>query len=144
MKKRFFPLSFLLLLLVFSLPVTARAATQLPVYVTPADNTTGDMLDAVRLWQKSNKTVYLFLPSGWDTASLRIWHTEGKELTVNGTKLASGEPVGDTLSPGSSFTLKYGKTSCTVQVMQSSGLPSVHITTESGSNSKIHKSKKNE
>ena len=141
MKKKLL-LSLLFILLI--LPAACRAASQLPVYVTPAEDTTGEMLDAVRLWQKGKKTVYLFLPSGWDTSSLRIWHTDGKELTVNGTKVASGELIPGALSVGDSFSLRYGKASCTVQVMQSTGLPSVHITTASGSNTKIHKSKKNE
>ena len=131
----------LILVLCLLLPCGSLAASYLPVSVTPAEVETFDALQSVKLWQ-TGKTTYLFLPSGWDPSSLRIWYEKGDSLTVEGTSVRSGDAV-TCFTPGQTVTVKYGKKSCKVKVLQSAGVASVHITTESGSNTFIHKSKKN-
>ena len=136
------PVMLLLLLLILLLPTMAVAATVLPVCVTPGDAESADSPYAIKLWQTSSKKTYLFLPSDWDTSSLRIWYTEGDALTVDGSTVASGSQV-SCLTPGASVKLKYGKKSCTVQVSQSANIATAYLTTESGSMTYIHTSKLN-
>ena len=139
MMKRSFRL--LLICCLLLLPGCCLAAEFLPVAVTPASAEAEDMLQSVRLWQ-SSKSTYLFLPSGWNAFELKIWYEQGDQLTVNGTVTRSGEVV-SCFVPGETVTVKYGKKTCKVKVLQSAGVASVHITTASGSTTLIHQSKKN-
>lgn len=133
----------ILLILLICLPVCCMAASQvLPAAVTPADVDTFDTLASVSIWANS-KNAYLFLPSGWDASALKLWHTSGKDMTVNGTVTPSGSEV-SCFVPGETVKVKIGNKSYNVKVMQDTGIPSVHITTASGKTTTLHKSKSNE
>ena len=92
-------------------------------------------------WYQSGSLYYLLLPASFDTDALEIHFSGEESITVNGTQVADGDicslPVDET------FKIGYGKKSVKVQVMQGSAIPSLFVTTASGSLTYIEKSKSN-
>ena len=127
--------------LLLLLPCLASAAG-ISFRVTQADAGKEETVQTVYTYQKSKLVSYLFLPSGWDTASLRVW-TDSASLSIDGQAVRDGDTV-TCLQPGASVKLRQGKTSTKLIVMQTSSVPSVFLTTASGSLDYIHKKKTNE
>lgn len=130
-----------LILLLSGLPAYAEG---LPFFISAdsSEYTSEDSLpvDAVSIFGLEDK-YYLFLPSGWDSGRLRILSEEGDSLSLNGTAYQSGDMV--SVTPGTEIHIDLGEKSWTAQVVQSSTIPSVFITTDSRSTSAIFSSKEN-
>ena len=93
-------------------------------------------------WEKVDRKIYMFLPSGFDSTSLRIWFDGPETVTIDDKKVKPGDLV-SCFVPGEKVTIEAGKKEYKVYVMQSAAVASIHIATESGSVSKIHASKEN-
>ena len=140
--KKLFVLA-LLLLLSAALFSAARAQSGTDFYVQPAgDDPAAKSARAVDFWQKSNGTVYLFLPTGFDAARLRVFCPDG--ASVNGTALKNGQET-DVFAGcvGKTVKLAKGGKSYDLKVMQSRNIGTVFLTTESGNTEYIDSAKGN-
>lgn len=84
---------------------------------------------------------YLFLPADVNMAKLRVSVNKGS-VTVGGKTLVD-DAVTDIFKTGNNFTVVYGDNNYPLVVMQSANIPSVYITTESGSLDYVHADKSN-
>ncbi len=91
-------------------------------------------------WWKSGESCYLFLPSDADRESLTLSYTAEDTVYVNGEAVENGGTVSLTESTAP-YRLICGETNYSLYVFSSQNLPSVHITTESGSMEKVHADK---
>jgi len=133
----------LILLLLF--PMAAQAAKINDLWVTGAvygNEITNEVKsgpdDAIHWWY-SNRTrkYYLFLPSGVDVSSMRVWFKSPSEsIDAGGKTICSGDSA-DFLIPGTEMILDAGSR-YTLAVMQSANVPAMFISTESGSVKKIN------
>ena len=106
----------------------AKAAAP-TVTVTEPTATSARTPDAVRWFEASDGTWIFFLPSAFTAKSLRLWYSGSDVLEVNGAKVASG----DTCYLGESGKITAGKNTYPYRVMQSIGVATVFVTTQSGS-----------
>lgn len=90
-------------------------------------------------WWNEGKNYYLFLPSDVDAESLRVTYTASGAVTINGVAVSDGCAVA--LTPASEYTLACDGNSYKLTVLQSANVPSMHITTESGSMDAVHADK---
>lgn len=90
-------------------------------------------------WWNEGKNYYLFLPSDADTANLKVSYTASDTVTINGVAVPDGSSVA--LTAASDYTLSCGGNSYKLTVLQSANVPSMHITTESGSMDAVHADK---
>ena len=99
----------------------------------------------MRTWHANGdtETLYLFLPSGWDTKKLRLWYDAEETLVLDGRKVRSGKTT-DRLRHGKTIAASCGETVCTIHVLQSADVPSIHLWTASGSLTAIHQDKDHE
>ena len=129
------------LLVCFALSGTALAAAFSPkVY---ADFSYGqDRVLQVYAFEK-DRTHYLFLPSGWPAGAFRFYFPQ-ETLFLAGQEVHSGDAL-TALVPGSTvvFQNQKGNKALTVCVMQGKGIPSLFVTTESGSIKALERSKAN-
>ena len=126
--------------LVFMGTTAFAAADSLDFWVTLPSISTAyeDGLGEIRLWARGSAR-YLFLPSIANPDDLRVHTTLPEGLTLGGVSLQSGDATG-ILQPGTSVELTLGKRTYTVQIMQSSKLPTMWIATQNQSLDKIHAS----
>lgn len=82
---------------------------------------------------------YFFLPTGTDTASLRLYYT-CDELTINGEKVKNGKKT-KLLTANAELTVESGGASYPLTVLCSDRVPAIFIHTASGSLEEIHKDK---
>ncbi|MGN1194966.1 MAG: CotH kinase family protein, partial [Acutalibacteraceae bacterium] len=101
-----------------------------------------DSIDTVNWYKGSDGVYYMFLPAGTDLGSLTVWYEASDDVYVGDTKLVSGEKT-DAFSEAGLYTLTAGIKRYSIYVMCSAELPSMYITTESGSLDYIHASKDN-
>lgn len=94
--------------------------------------------ETVSAYVKNENEIFLFLPSGTDHSSLKLWGS-GK-TTVNGEKIKDGSPCSALTSDGI-YTLVSGGREYTLTVMSSRDVPSIFIETQSGSLDAIHADK---
>lgn len=88
----------------------------------------------------SDRNYYFVLPGHWDESNLRLYFSGAKTVDVNGKTYHNGDPI--SLPQGKALDVsanKDGKIRLTVT--HTGGLPSIYITTQSGSVRKIHESK---
>ena len=140
------PVLLIAVLLTLTAPAAADQKTTTWVFrVTRAEEDCDgtDLLRSVLLYQKSVGQLYLFLPAGWDASSLRLWFDEPSEVSLKGETVHSGDAV-SFFVPGKSISMKAGRKTVKVTTMQADSLPTVFLTTASGSADAIHASKKNE
>ncbi len=128
----------ILLLAVSALADTPKERT---LYVSlSAQEDGGEMpMDAV-MWQRVGSKYYLFLPGGLDLAEARIWFAGSGEVTVNGTKLRSGDRVPG-LKADEAAVIRYSGRGYSVRVMQGSPIPALFVNTATGDMKKIDRSK---
>lgn len=141
--KRLFPA---LLLLLWLIPAAVMAQEISRMYVWQADCNVkaGEPLpDSAVLWQNRGKTQEIYLPSGVDASRLFV-HCTGSVtyFTVDGQRVEN-DSVTDVFVPGNTYTVKCGQQSLKVTVLQSDGLPTFFVKTESGKLTRLSESKKN-
>lgn len=139
-------------LLLLLLPAGALADKIKDVWVTglipgreAEEAIAGEAPDPAVHWWYSSKTkkYYLFLPAGTDTAGLRLWFDADSPVSIEGKTVSSGDAA-PSLAPGKEIQLVCGSTGPSLCIMQSQNVPSLFITTESGSLKSVHASKKNQ
>ena len=97
--------------------------------------------EAVRWWySETDRVYYLFMPS--NTQTLRLWLEGAEQGTLDGQPFVSGEEASRLLQSGT-HTLTVGKRAYSLRVLCSAGVPTLFITTESGSLTYIHHRKEN-
>ncbi|MGN1418178.1 MAG: hypothetical protein ACI4W6_02505, partial [Acutalibacteraceae bacterium] len=89
-------------------------------------------IDSINWYKGSDGTYYMFLPADADLSSLTVWYQASGDVTVSGSKLVSGEKTNAFSKPGL-YKLTVGIKNYSLYVMRSAEIPSVYITTESGS-----------
>lgn len=94
-------------------------------------------------WKKGSTNYYMYVPSDADLANAVIYFDATQSVYVGSTKIVSGEKNTVFTQPGKTYTLKCGDASYNLSVYQSANIPSVYITTQSGSLDYIHASKEN-
>ncbi len=100
------------------------------------DVDSADSGKAVTWWKADNGEYFLFVPSYWKADSLRIF-TNGKDVKKGDTAIVNGE----TYDLGKSGTIKADGAEYKYNVVASSGVGTIFITTESGSLDAIHADK---
>ncbi len=134
----------LLLVLCFMLPATALAAKLSDMWVTGVTPTVTDGSEIEIHWWYGEraKRYYLFLP-GTTPPNSKICFSGPETLTLNGQTIRSGD---DFTVPESGTVLSFmnGRKEYPVEVVRSSGVPTLFITTESGSLEYIHRKKTNQ
>ncbi|MBQ7639351.1 MAG: CotH kinase family protein [Clostridia bacterium] len=138
--KRFIALFLAAIMLLSAAPVVFAAETGIETLkINPYGGGENDM-DAVS-WFASGTEYFIFLPSDADMTAAKVYYTAAGEVTIDGEPVASGESAA-AFTEGA-HTLSCGGQSCPIQVMFGTGLPSVFLTTESGSLSFIEADKAN-
>lgn len=90
-------------------------------------------------WWKGDGQYFLFLPSDTDMTTLTLGFTASADVTVDGEAVENGATIG--LEAGKKYTLASNGVSYTLTVLKSENIPSLHITTESGSMDAVHADK---
>ena len=102
-------------------------------------------VDAIGITQVDDKS-YLFLPGNLDMNTCRIGF-DSEKVFLNGEELHSAQTPASVLHDEETNELLFvnglRKRKITLVLMRGDNLPSIHITTESGSLKKIHQNKKN-
>jgi len=125
------------LVLIACCALFASAASDIALFGVVADvNGTAVQINH---WENEGK-FYLFLPSDADTTSLQLTLEAAGEVKLDGTAVVDGDML--SLATGS-HTLTVADKTYTLYVLQSANVPSVHITTESGSMDYVHADKAN-
>ena len=137
------PLFFIIFLIVL-LAAGRASAAGVPFFISAdvSEYKSGEPLpaDAVSIFDVEGE-LYLFIPSGWDCGRLRILSEDGASLRIDGKTYQSG----DVVSVRHEMTVDMGlkENSLAVSVVQSSVVPAVFITTDSGFTFDIFSSKEN-
>lgn len=90
-------------------------------------------------WWKGDGQYFLFLPSDADMASLSLSFTASADVTLDGEAVENGEAI--SLEAGKKYILASNGVSYTLTVLKAENIPSLHITTESGSMDAVHADK---
>lgn len=137
----------LLFLALLSVAPSASAREDAVLFATAGevlyDAESGLMLpDAVRWWYaEDTRTYYLFLPGA--TQTVRLWFENASEATLDGQPFTAGAECPAVLD-AQPHVLTLGTGVYPLVVMRSDGVPSMFMTTESGSLAYIHRRKGNE
>lgn len=100
-----------------------------------------DAIDTVSVFRASSGQYYLFLPADIDLESAKVYFENMGDVTVDGKAIASGGSASALTSGVHTLSCRGGGYRLTVFI--SENVPSVFITTESGSLDYIHRSKEN-
>lgn len=92
----------------------------------------------VNWWQNNTKS-YLFLPADADLSALTVDYTADSEVMIDGEKLEDNSVIA--LETQKNYVLSCGGVDYVLEVMQSQGIASAHIVTESGSMAAVHADK---
>ena len=96
--------------------------------------------DTVRAWQKNEEELLLFLPSGTDLSSLKLWCEPVGKTKINGETVKNGSACPAIRADGT-YTLTCGEDDYRLTVISSKNVPAIFIETESGSLDAIHADK---
>ncbi len=134
-------LSFLILFscLSFHLPASAVTVDEELIFgVYPfADDST-----VIKWWMNdADNRYYLFLPADADKAALRV--SINRDSILVNEAIIKNDDVTDVFSEGDEFTVNCEEKDYSLVVMQSENIPSVYITTKSGSLDYVHADKSN-
>ena len=121
---------------------TAKFRLYLAPATAPDDSLSSQPMELVSVHAHSGSAYYFLLPASWDTGHLRIFFTGGDTLTIADTVYHSGDAI--SLPLDQKLVLKSPKgQNINLTVRQSSHIPAMFITTESGSSTYIHAAKGN-
>ncbi len=125
------------LLMAFALALTAGAAQ---TGISDFEVTAAVNEDEITLnWWQGNGKYYIFLPSDIDSMTLKVGFTASAEVTIDGSTVENGGEF--TFAKDKTYTVKCDGAAYSLVVLQSENVPSLHITTESGSMAAVHASK---
>ena len=93
-------------------------------------------IDAVKWYCDFDGKYYFFMPSSADLSSAVIYHNF-TSLTIDGRSISSGDALSG-LEKNASLTMNCDGRTYNVKIMQSSGIASMFLTTESGSMDSIN------
>ena len=138
-----FTVILLMLVLCLLFPDVCSAQSNTPeLWVSPSGGLTADAIKVSRV----NEKYYFFLPGGADLSGLRIG-TNADAVLLNGHDLdptsCTAEVFSETEPNELVFVMGKTRREMTLTVLRGSKIPSVYITTESGSLKKIHRDKAN-
>lgn len=98
----------------------------------------GTSTESVNWWESAGQ-YFIFLPSDADTDTVKLGFTASGDVKLDGKAVKSGDAVD--LTAGKSYTLVCGEKTYDLFVLKSESVPSLHITTESGSMDAVHADK---
>ncbi len=101
-------------------------------------STVGEKELVIRWWQGSEKH-YLFMPSDAELSDLTVKYTASAEVFLDDNLLINGGNI--SIESDTEYTLSCDGNAYKLYVMKSEGLPSLHITTESGTMDAVHADK---
>lgn len=138
--KRFKKLISLILVFVMSLSVMAvsASAAESGIKDFSVTSVTEGKDISVKWWGASGR-YYLFMPSDCDLSHLTVNYTASSDVELNGEVLKNGESLA--LDINTQYTLSCDGNSYSLYVLKSEGIPSLHISTESGSMDAVHADK---
>ena len=90
-------------------------------------------------WWQGEEQYYIFLPSDADTDALKLDFTASAEVTLDGAAVESGAQVN--LDANKVYTFACDGAEYKVCVLKSENIPSLYVTTESGSMDAVHADK---
>ncbi len=90
-------------------------------------------------WWQTEGQYFLFLPADADMNTLTVDYTASSEITVDGVTIAKGAAV--SFEAGKTYTLACDGVNYPLTVLKSENIPSLHVTTESGSMDAVHADK---
>lgn len=134
--KKFLLLALTLAVLLCGTVIFAHAAGNGPDFGVVA--TVGESQVQIDQWVSGDKA-YLFLPSDADASDLTVHTSADGAVSLNGTALADGDKIA--LAHNQTYTLTAGGETRTLTVLQSANVPSLHISTASGSMDAVHADK---
>lgn len=124
-------------------PVECFAGKDLSLWISPSGELT---IDAIRYTSIKSGDKYLFLPGNLNLENALIGF-DADEVSINGTQVISGQTAASVLIMDQPNKIEYKNGRATGKIivtpMQGSVLPSVYITTESGSLRYIQRDKAN-
>lgn len=92
----------------------------------------------INWWQGDGK-YYLFLPADIESMTLGVSFTASAEVTVDGKAVENGADF--TFAKGKTYAVKCDGADYSLVVLQSENIPSLHVTTGSGSMDAVHADK---
>ena len=111
-----------------------------PVLFANAFSEEKESCDTVKAWQKNEEELFLFLPSGTNYSSLKLWCKPAGKVSVNNETIKNGEVCPQITSDGT-YTLTCGEDIFRLTVISSRDIPAIFIETDSGSLEAIHSDK---
>lgn len=131
----------LLGLLLAAVPTVSAAEGLTDLTVEAVGTSEGSKLGQVAWWlHEASSTYYLFLPNEADPARLTVHFSASGEVKAGEKTLLSGQET-DVFTPGQETVLTCAGQSYRVITLQTAGIPSVYIDTESGNLNAIHADK---
>lgn len=135
-----------LILLLSVLEPETSLTEKVPVVPLSAQVQAVGKTETIACWKKGEDRYYLFLPSFADHGNAELKQEPGADVRIDGQPLVSGQTCA-ALIPGQDYELEYTvqgqRHRGTLKLLCSSGLPSVHIRTQSGNMNYIHQEKGN-
>ncbi len=128
----------LALILAFSTVVLCAFAAGTGITEFSVVSVVGETNLEVKWWQRDGKH-YLFMPSDADLSDLTAKYTASAEVFLDGEEIANGDRI--SLEANTSHTLTCDSNTYDLYAIKSEELPSIHITTESGSMDAVHADK---
>ena len=118
------------------IPPYVSQSREKAVWLDACSAGTSSEIDAVKWYCDSNGEYYFFMPGSADLSSAVIYHNFTR-LTIDGKSVSSGETLNG-LEKNGSVTMNCDGKNYNVKIMQSSGIASMFLTTESGSMDSIN------
>ena len=97
--------------------------------------------DMIRWWRHhDNGRYYIMMPNSANLSKLKVFYNATNTITVNGKNLISGSET-DIFKNGGEFVLNCGGKSYILVIMKASKIPSMFISTDTGSLRSVHANK---
>lgn len=134
--KKILILTLAVLMFVCSCALYANAASGIAAFGVTTQ--IGENTVQINWWENDGK-YYLFLPADADASNLTVTFDASAQVQIDSVATENGATV--SLSTASEHTLTCGGKTYKLTVLQSANVPSLHITTESGSMDAVHADK---
>lgn len=98
--------------------------------------------DMIRWWQHENGKYYIMMPNSANLSKLKVYYEANDVVKVNGKQLVNGAET-DIFKNGGEFNLSCGGSTYRLVIQKASKIPSMFISTMTGSLDTIHEDKSN-